>query len=320
MKIIPSSFPILREARVIDTTDPEELGRIQVKIYPELAEIPDADCPWAFPASGGIHGKSFGLPLKDQIITCFCWSRFWNEFSFLPFNITKPTEHLFAEWEKNQKPKITDMKDDPEEEHFIVDEYEDGFTVFHDTKNSQHGFLHPTGTFIVINKDGSVWVKSVKKYTFHNDEDDLFFEADSESGDLILKTKGSIDRKVDGDVTEKVNGNVTERVVGDVTKKVDGDYTLENTGKSGGITIKNAVGGIKIISNAGNISQDSKAGFFTLKNTITDLNKDVVDVLLTALTTNMPTTMGGPTQQIFNPTIFTKLIPALVKLKLFYGG
>jgi hypothetical protein len=35
----------LREAKVINTTDPEELGRIQLKVSPELAEIPDADCP-----------------------------------------------------------------------------------------------------------------------------------------------------------------------------------------------------------------------------------------------------------------------------------
>jgi hypothetical protein len=65
MKTIPNSYPLLRESKVINTTDPEELGRIQLKVYPELAEIPDADCPWAFPASGGIHGQSFGLPLKD---------------------------------------------------------------------------------------------------------------------------------------------------------------------------------------------------------------------------------------------------------------
>jgi hypothetical protein len=70
MKIIPSSFPILREAKVLDTTDPEELGRIQLKVYPELAEIPDADCPWCFPQTGGIHGKSFGVPLKGQLISC----------------------------------------------------------------------------------------------------------------------------------------------------------------------------------------------------------------------------------------------------------
>jgi molybdopterin molybdotransferase len=53
VKAIPNSYPILREAKVINTTDPEKLGRIQLKVYPELAEIPDADCPWCFPQSDG---------------------------------------------------------------------------------------------------------------------------------------------------------------------------------------------------------------------------------------------------------------------------
>jgi hypothetical protein len=217
MKIIPNSYPLVREARVIDTTDPEKLGRIQLKIYPELSDIPDSDCPWAFPASGGIQGKSFGLPLKDQIITCFCWSRFWNEFSFLPFNITKPTEHLFDKWKENQKPKITDMKDDPEEEHFVVEEYEDGFTEFHDTKNGQHGFLHPKETFVTINKDGDVFMQSIKKLTFHNKDSDLVVEADSESGDVLFKTKGGLDSTVDKDVKKTYKAKETIEVAGDAS-------------------------------------------------------------------------------------------------------
>jgi hypothetical protein len=217
MKVIPNSYPLIRESRVISTTDPEELGRIQLKIYPELAEIPDADCPWAFPASGGIHGQSFGLPLKDQIITCFCWSKYWNEFSFLPFNITKPTEHLFAKWKENQKPKITDMKDEPEEEHFVVDEYEDGFTTFHDTKNNQHGFLHPKETFVTINKDGDVFMQSIKKLTFHNKDSDLIFEADSESGDVAFKTKGKTDSTIEKDVIKTVKGKQATEVIGDAS-------------------------------------------------------------------------------------------------------
>jgi hypothetical protein len=230
MKTIPNSFPLLREAKVISTTDPEELGRIQVKIYPELAEIPDKDCPWAFPASGGIHGKSFGLPLENQIITCFCWSRFWNEFSFLPFNITKPTEHLFANWKENQKPKITDMKDDPEEEHFVVDEYEDGFTIFHDTKNSQHGFLHPEKTFFLIEKNGSAHFQFMKKFVFHNEESDLTIILNSEEGTIDLSTKGSMTVKVTGPVNFISDDKMEVTVAGDADITADGKVNIHSSG------------------------------------------------------------------------------------------
>jgi hypothetical protein len=230
MKAIPSSFPLLREAKVVSTTDPEELGRIQLKIYPELAEIPDADCPWCFPHTGGVHGKSFGMPLASQLISCIVWSKYWNEVSFLPFNITKPTEHLFAQWKENQKPKIVDMKDDPEEEHFVVDEYEDGFTTFQDTKNNQHGFLHSKGTFVTINKDGDVFMQSIKKLTFHNKDSDLTLEADSESGDVTFKTKGKTDSTIEKDAVKTVKGKQADEVAGDASFAYKGNWKVAVTG------------------------------------------------------------------------------------------
>jgi hypothetical protein len=232
MKTIHNSFPILREARVINTTDPEELGRIQLKVYPELSEIPDADCPWCFPHSGGVHGKSFGMPLKDQLISCTIWSKYWNEITFLPFNITKPTEHLFAKWKENQKPKITDMKGDPEEEHFVVEEYEDGFTTFHDTKNNQHGFLHPKGTYITINKDGDAFIQSIKKLTFHNKDSDLMLEADSESGDVTFKTKGKTDSTIEKDAIEKIKGKQTTEATGDASFTYKANWKITVTGNT----------------------------------------------------------------------------------------
>jgi len=232
MKTITHSYPLWREAKVINTTDPEELGRIQLKVYPELSDIPDDDCPWCFPQVGGVHGKSFGMPLVDQLISCIVWNRYWNEITFLPFNITKPTEHLFADWMKNQRPEVTDMETDPEEEHLVVEQFEDDFTVFHDTKNNQHGFLHPTGTYGVINKDGSVWFQSIKKYTFHNKNSDLFLEADSESGDVTFKTKGSVDETVDKDWKTTIKGKQTTEVTGDITVKGKANWKINITGNT----------------------------------------------------------------------------------------
>jgi hypothetical protein len=218
MKTIPNSFPILREAKVTNTSDPEQLGRIQLRVYPELAEIePESDLPWCFPMSGGIHGKSFAVPLVGQLISCVVMSRYWNEITFLPFNITKPTEHLFDKWKEDQKPKIKDMASDPEEEHFVVEEYEDGFTEFHDTKNNQHGFLHPKETYVTINKDGNIFMQSIKKFTFHNKDSDLMVEADSESGDVTFKTKGGVDSTVDKDVKKTHKAKETTEVTGDAS-------------------------------------------------------------------------------------------------------
>jgi hypothetical protein len=230
MKAIPNSYPIIREAKVISTSDQEKLGRIQLKVYPELSDIPDGDCPWCFPHTGGVHGKSFGVPLIGQLITCIVWSKYWNEITFLPFNITKPTEHIFDIWMKNQRPEISDMKNDPEEEHLVVEQFEDDFTIFHDSKNSQHGFLHPTGTFFVVNKDGSIFTQLVKKLTFHNKDSDLVVEADSESGNVTLKVKGTLEHTIDKDWKITVFGKSNIKTTGDTNIEASGSINVKSSG------------------------------------------------------------------------------------------
>jgi hypothetical protein len=233
MKVIPNSYPIFREAKVVNTTDPEKLGRIQIRVYPELSEISsESDLPWCFPHTGGIHGKSFGVPLIGQLITCVIWNQYFNEITFLPFTITKPEEHIFDKWMENQRSEVTDMEADPKEEHLVVDQYEDDFTVFHDTKNNQHGYLHPSGTYLVVNKDGSVHIQSVKKYTFHNKDSDLFLEVDSESGDATFKTKGSVDETIDKDIIQTYKGKQTTEVTGDATLTGKGNWKVAFSGNA----------------------------------------------------------------------------------------
>ncbi|MDR1203820.1 MAG: hypothetical protein LBL58_19595, partial [Tannerellaceae bacterium] len=232
MRTISSSFPLLREAKVINTTDPEELGRIQLKIYPELAEIPDADCPWAFPATGGIHGKSFGVPLKNQLISCFCWSKYWNEFSFLPFNITKPTEHLFDDFMKNVRPLMKDVPTDPEEEHLIVERYEDDFSEFHDAKNRQHGWVHPSGAHATINDLGDIFLWLIKLLTVHNGDDTIILKVNPEDKSVKFYQTGKLESETDDSVNIKIHKTYDLKVDGNVTNKFNAEETTEVIGNS----------------------------------------------------------------------------------------
>jgi hypothetical protein len=248
MKTIPNSYSLIREGRVISTTDPEKLGRIQLKVYPELAEILDADCPWAFPASGGTHGKSFGLPLTNQIITCFCWSKYWNEFSFLPFNITNPTEHLFDDFMENVRPLLKDVPTDPEEEHLIVERYEDDFSEFHDTKNRQHGWVHPSGAHATINNLGDIFLWLIKLLTLHNGDDTSILKVNPEDQSVIFYQKGEFESETDDTVSIKIHKTRTteidkevkdifhdaynQTVDKDVTKTFKANETTEVTGNS----------------------------------------------------------------------------------------
>jgi hypothetical protein len=233
MKVIPNSYPLLRESKVINTTDPEKLGRIQLRVYPELSEIPDADCPWCFPHTGGIHGKSFGVPLVGQLITCFVWSKYWNEITFLPFNITNPTEHLFDDFMKNVRPLLKDVPTDPEEEHLVVDRYEDDFSEFHDTKNRQHGWVHPSGAHATINDLGDIFLWLIKLLTVHNGDDTIILKVDPEDQSMIFYQKGKLESETDDLVIIKIHKTRTTEIDKAVTdtfhdtynKTVDGNVT-----------------------------------------------------------------------------------------------
>ena len=232
MKAILNSYPLLREAKVINTTDPEELGRIQLKVYPELAKIPDNDCPWCFPHTGGVHGKSFSVPLVDQLISCIVWNKYWNEISFLPYNITKPTEHLFADFVQNIRPLLKDVPADPEEEHFAVERYEDDFSIFQDTKNKQHGWVHPSGAHFTINKLGDIFLWLIKLFTLHNGDDSIILEIDPEKQSVKFYQKGKTESETDDLVDIKIHKTLDLSVDKNVTKTFDANETTDVTGNS----------------------------------------------------------------------------------------
>ena len=232
MDTIHSSYPLMREAKVINTTDPEELGRIQLKVYPELHHIPDSDCPWCFPHTGGVHGKSFSVPLVDQLISCVVWNRYWNEITFLPFNITKPTEHLFDDFMKNVRPLLKDIPTDPEEEHFVVERYEDDFSTFQDTKNRQHGWVHPSGAHFTINNMGDIFLWLIKMYTMHNGDDTIILEVNPEDQSVKFYQKGKLESETDDLVDIKIHKTLDLLVDQDVTKLYNANEKTDVVGNS----------------------------------------------------------------------------------------
>jgi hypothetical protein len=230
--VVENSYPLWREAKVINTTDTEKLGRIPLKVYPELSDIPDADCPWCFPHTGGVHGKSFGVPLVGQLITCVVWNRYWNEITFLPFNITKPTEHLFDDFMANIRPLLKDVPTDPEEEHLVVERYEDGFSKFDDTKNSQHGAVHPSGAHFTINKLGEIFLWLIKTFTLHNGDNSIILEVNPETKSVKFYQKGKLESETDQSVGIKIHDTLTTTVDKDVKETFKANETTEVTGNS----------------------------------------------------------------------------------------
>lgn len=241
-------YPIFREAKCVNTEDEKKLGRIQVKVYPELADIPDADCPWAFPLGAGVDGKDFSLPQKDSTIYVIVFNQYWSEIAFISETISLPAGHLFDDWMSNHKSAITDMVGDPEEPNFCVKEYLDGFSEFHDTKNNQHGILHPSGVYEMVDKDGKVFFQFIENFSFHDKSDqgkvNISFDSDGNAtetleGKKATEVKGAISITGKDAVNVKSTGATTLTSSDAVNVSADKAISIQSTG-SEKISIGNA--------------------------------------------------------------------------------
>ena len=199
-------YPLFREAIITSVEDPEELGRIQLRVLPELSEHEESDLPWCFPESTGIHGKDFGMPQVGQAVSCIVWTKLWCEITYLPMVIRKPKEHPYQDWMDNQRSLIDDMANDPEEKDLVVKQYSDDFSEYHDVGNSEHGFVHPSGAYVTIDKDGTAFMKGVKELHVHDGDGNFEAVIDFTSGDVTLTTKGKQEKTVEGDATQTYKG------------------------------------------------------------------------------------------------------------------
>lgn len=222
-------YPLFREALVTSVEDPEELGRVQLRVLPELSEHDEADLPWCFPESTGIHGKSFGMPQVGQAVSCIVWTKLWCEITYLPMVIRKPKEHPFQDWMDNQRSMIDDMASDPEEKDLVVNQYADDFSEYHDTANNEHGFLHPSGTYVTIDKDGTAFMKGVKELHVHDGDGNFEAIIDFTSGDITLTTKGKQEKTVEGDATQTYKGKWSVSVTGDASIESKGAVNIKAT-------------------------------------------------------------------------------------------
>lgn len=222
-------YPLFREAIITSVEDPEELGRIQLRVLPELSEHEESDLPWCFPESTGIHGKDFGMPQVGQAVSCIVWTKLWCEITYLPMVIRKPKEHPYQDWMDNQRSLIDDMANDPEEKDLVVKQYSDDFSEYHDVGNSEHGFVHPSGTYVTIDKDGTAFMKGVKELHVHDGDGNFEAVIDFTSGDVTLTTKGKQEKTVEGDATQTYKGKWNVSVTGDASIESKGAVNIKAT-------------------------------------------------------------------------------------------
>lgn len=144
----------LYDAQVISVNDPDSKGKIQVKILPELKDVPNSNLPWAVPFFSHNSSSEFSndLPIEGSLVRVLVsnkWKRFYylsNRFFENLFNFNTVTSSLGKASEITGK-NYVDLK-------FRM--YKDGGLEFHNTNTGEHGFIHKSGSYNIFDSTGNI--------------------------------------------------------------------------------------------------------------------------------------------------------------------
>lgn len=162
---------MFRAAKVIKNNDENQLGKIQVRIYPELVDVDEDFLPWVNFYSNSLNGtsKNSGEHIFPEVGS---WVRVFVE-DYPIFHRVKIISNDYVEglyiYEKAEGlTEITEL-DAQTYPQPIFKFYKDGTIQFHNTDTGESGTLYGDGSYQIKDKNGNFFSYSVKEQKFYND-------------------------------------------------------------------------------------------------------------------------------------------------------
>jgi hypothetical protein len=192
-------------ATVVDIEDPDEKGKIQIQILPELESVKESSLPWAMPwFNRGMSADeySFSVPPVDSKIWVLV-DDYWTEFYYLTgtfiegyfdYSSVKSEIDNIDEVSETTYPNI----------NFML--FENGNILFQNISNGDTGFLHKSGNYYVINSDGEMYgYAGEQKIQLYNDKITVLLDSDG----LCNIENDGITFSLKNDGTYSIEGNGT---------------------------------------------------------------------------------------------------------------
>jgi hypothetical protein len=208
----------LKQAQVISVNEASTKGGIRIKILPELKDVPDDKCPIAYPffSFNSANELSNDMPEENSIIRVLVNS-YYTLFYYLPnqifpalFDYTLITTKLGDASEISG----TDYKD------LKFRMYRDGALEFHNKDTGEHGIIHSSGSYMVMDESGNIIVNGgSNKLKIYNDAINLKEILDDIQG--IIKNIITPSNLIDGEgrpVTYSQVGTDLPLIIQDETK------------------------------------------------------------------------------------------------------
>lgn len=160
-------YPIYRIAKVLDINDPEKKGKVKVRILPELNGVMEDSLPWIGPETKSNTGSSLGIgthnvPDLDSHIEVKIVNKYWTEI-YYTYSSPVSDESLYDS--VINEIDIEELNP-PTYPQPSFKRTKDGTIFFHDTDTGDVGIQHPSGLYVLISSDGSLYVRSLGDISF----------------------------------------------------------------------------------------------------------------------------------------------------------
>lgn len=184
---------VIREAQVIKNNSADKDGKIQVRIFPEMIDLPDSDLPWigiykigtGTTSTIGVHevpevGSYIRVIIED-----------WPFLKRVRYISDDYVEGLYIYSQFASKVSISELGTQTYPQPFFKC-YKDGTIEFHNSETGEHGVFYKGGGYFLSDASGNVFLnakaKAVKAY--------------NNNGKIELTSDGTI--KLNGDTKQFV--------------------------------------------------------------------------------------------------------------------
>lgn len=140
--------------------DGVKLGRIQIRILPELIDVADKDLPWARPYSSP-RNVTYRIPrIGDTVEVVGLDPIYKNLFYTFVIPVDSNVMKNGATYDSLIQSRLDMVKPTGQAYPDVdVTRYDDGTVIFANTQRGDYGIVHNTGTVIYVNKLGKVTIK-----------------------------------------------------------------------------------------------------------------------------------------------------------------
>lgn len=212
----------LYTAIAVSIDDEDKQGKVRIRILPEQEKLDEDLLPWAMPFAVHLSENTLQNDLPEEgstirVLVDKTWKRFYylsNRYFNGLYDFSKVTDALDGASVENVDKEYKNL-------HFML--YADGTLTFHNDSDGSHGIIQSTGSSVVLNADGGLYIKGKGKADIKF-EDEMVFKGEKtnkiEIGNTIDTLGGILGTLMDNLASLKTIGSPSTHTSPELTAQM----------------------------------------------------------------------------------------------------